>query len=50
MEQLVGFNRTFMELKYDMRDYFEDRDGSFNRTFMELKYSYRHRGGKANVF
>ena len=33
----MGFNRTFMELKYK-EDEEEKRFTSFNRTFMELKW------------
>ena len=33
-----GFNRTFMELKYDIAKKDDLQNLSFNRTFMELKY------------
>ena len=32
-----SFNRTFMELKYNMSDKANSNAASFNRTFMELK-------------
>ena len=34
----LGFNRTFMELKWSKLSRFCRRTESFNRTFMELKY------------
>ena len=32
-----GFNRTFMELKYNIPEWVELQKQRFNRTFMELK-------------
>ena len=34
---LPRFNRTFMELKYDIATFRKTPFKSFNRTFMELK-------------
>ena len=36
-----GFNRTFMELKYNRSRQLTQDTASFNRTFMELKFSLR---------
>ena len=33
----MGFNRTFMELKYGATQAVTKFNGGFNRTFMELK-------------
>ena len=37
LKKIVGFNRTFMELKLGDRDRFNSLVLGFNRTFMELK-------------
>ena len=34
----MGFNRTFMELKYGLGTYELASAAGFNRTFMELKW------------
>ena len=34
----MGFNRTFMELKYNYDDLKRMAKEGFNRTFMELKF------------
>ena len=34
----MGFNRTFMELKWACTHLWVQRCAGFNRTFMELKY------------
>ena len=38
--QQYCFNRTFMELKYQLKTSMIDLQPSFNRTFMELKLQY----------
>ena len=35
---LLGFNRTFMELKFAKIKEYAIKDNGFNRTFMELKW------------
>ena len=37
---VLGFNRTFMELKSTSNAPKTGADSGFNRTFMELKYMY----------
>ena len=34
---MISFNRTFMELKFQLGECGHSGDKSFNRTFMELK-------------
>ena len=36
IDTFLRFNRTFMELKFDLQS-MKDRVDCFNRTFMELK-------------
>ena len=38
--QNQGFNRTFMELKYEYQWEWYNTKRCFNRTFMELKFTW----------
>ena len=50
IEWTEGFNRTFMELKSELMDWFPERSYSFNRTFMELKYIINRRTMNTHKF
>ena len=36
-EWIETFNRTILELKYEMLEYYKSLNPSFNRTILELK-------------